>query len=165
VAGRKTIENAQFARVASLGGQRVDAAGALVTLAPNDGIEPLADNEGRLIVSTAGVPPAPGFTTRFQGNAYGVIQVPVTASATVIQVVDGFQTNALTRYVQLHDIAGAIPALNVPIVSVAVPGGSEFSIAAPYEFLANGLAIGLSTTPGTFTAAAADLYTSFIFWT
>lgn len=79
--------------------------------------------------------------------------------------------NAAVRYLQVHNKASAPAATNVPVLSLPIPAGSATvpgSIKLGREmfgeggkYLSTGVAIGISTTEATYTAATAtdhDIY-------
>lgn len=82
--------------------------------------------------------------------------------------------NAALRYLQLHNKASAPSAGETPILSFALPAGASAAIPAvielgsgefgPSVYFSTGIAIGISTTAGTYTAATAgDHQTNYIY--
>lgn len=118
-------------------------------------------------------------------NVAGILQKPVASSlyaptpgvnhgsATAISVkttpgnlyfMRASNANAALRYLQLHNKASAPAAGEVPILSfvipagtAAVPGVTELGSAflGPSIYFSTGIALGISTTAGTYTAATA----------
>lgn len=98
------------------------------------------------------------------------VDVSVKASAGNILSVTCSNINAAIRYLQIHNKATAPANPDVPIFSFAIPAGSatvpamreigrDFFGAGGY-YLSTGIAIGVSTTAATFTAATTTDHTT-----
>ncbi len=153
MAGLKTQDNTQFALVATNGARPVP-------LTPGEGIEPLADSEGRLIVNVASIGPAPGAVIYYDnGGAFAAQSVANVAavSRTLIRVY-GFKTAAGVEYLQLYNTAGGVP-VGTPFAQFPVPQDGAFSLDyGNGRLLSAGLVVALSTTATVYTAAAASMW-------
>lgn len=154
MAGPKTDDNTQFARVAEATG----LAPAGTTGSPGDGLAPLCDDQGRLLVVTASPGGgASGTVTNSDSAALESSRI-LLASAGRLLIVYGFNDSAADLYLQTFDQAGALAGGEVPVgCNLPVPAGEFFSLVpGPYgrEF-ANGIVVGLSTTLATYTAPGA----------
>lgn len=103
--------------------------------------------------------PTPGF------NAGAATAISVKATPGNLYWVSCSNANAAVRYLQIHDKASAPTAGNTPILSFVIPAGTAAapSIAeitsamlGPSIYCATGIALGISTTAGTYTAATAN---------
>lgn len=111
----------------------------------------------------------PVVTTSYSGTpgwAADDADVSVKASAGQLLTVIATNENAAARYLQIHNKASAPASTEVPIMSVLIPGGTA---AAPGRVVlganelgrngihcSTGVALGISTAIGTFTAATAS---------
>jgi len=157
---KKDVWNTQFARVCNAVFGRNNP-----TASPDDGIEPLADGEGRLIVlpSTNG----PGgivnnavslFVTNISLLPNGG-QLLWDATGGVLRRFElffGFNQHATQQqFLQLHlsqvtPGAGAIPFISIPVP----PAFSTYSLSGRFQFNPPGLFAVPSTTALTYTAPA-----------
>lgn len=154
MAGRKTQDNTQFALVATNGARPMP-------LTPGEGIEPLADSQGRLYVLVANGPVPPGETIDYydNGGAFAPqITAVVRATPGSLVRVYGFKTAAGVEYVQLYNLAAGPPS-GVPFAQFPVGQNGTFSLdfATPRP-LSVGLVVALSTSPTSFVAAAASMW-------
>lgn len=166
----KTILSSQLLRVAGPGGNRLTS-GPLIgsnysTPGPNQGIDPLADNQGRLYIV-----PSDGFGAI--GGTPGTTQLPVYSSGgykeldeiyfdpfpnsfQLLTLIWGFNINAAVRFLQIYDVPGlAAPPPGTPAyISILVPPSTNFSLS-----MGNGL---LTQSPGGViwaSSTAGDIYT------
>lgn len=155
MAGLKTNDNQQFALVATNDARPVP-------LTSGEGIEPLADPDGRLYVLIAGtVPPAPGSITYYDNAgafAQQSLAVVSAAPAALIRVY-GFKAGPGTEYVQLYDLAAGPPGAAIPFAQFPVEQDAAFSLDfANGRQLTTGLVVALSTTSTLYTAAPATMW-------
>lgn len=96
-----------------------------------------------------------------------------TVPGNILSVV-ATNTNAAVRYFQIHDKASAPVNPNVPLLSLPIPAGTA-NVPGYLEIGANvlgeggiwcatGVAYGVSTTNGTFTAASTTDHNEFVTW-
>ena len=148
---RKNLENTQFARVATPLGNRTPGNPGF---AADFGIEPLADEDGRLIVRIAGRKGYLDDTQHFNSAAFVELQAfGVNPEEIWLFQITGFSVSPAIRFLQLFEnYAGAPPVLgNIPIFSSIVPPGSNFSFEPKAPWLLNGLTIVSSLTGDTYT--------------
>lgn len=153
MAGTKTEDNTQFARVAEATG----LAPAGQSGSPNDGLAPLCDSEGRLIVVTAAGGGGGGGIVNSDSTALESSRQLLAAPGTLI-VLYGFNASAAMLYLQTFDQLGALAGGEVPAGgNLPVPAGEFFSLVpGPYgRAFATGIVVGLSTTLATYTAPGA----------
>jgi hypothetical protein len=150
MSGRKTNDNSQFA-IVSADGTRATA-GALPG-ANGDGLEPIADEQGRLWVRLASNIAPPGFPNRVQDSAAALINSEqVYAGPCVLSVISGFNNDGtLLRYAQVYDLAGAPGAGDVPVQSIPVAPMAEWSWSPDLWEFTDGIWFALSSTALSFT--------------
>jgi len=88
-------------------------------------------------------------------NSYGN-SAQVRVGAGRLTLATGFSDAGSALYLQLHDSAAAPAAGAVPFYSMLVPAGGTYSWApaANGRTFVNGLWVGCSSTPDTYTASA-----------
>ena len=164
----KDGQNVQAELVSTTGGDAVPASPAAA--ANGDGVPPLSDEFGRPWVRVVGGgPPPPPFNVRGQLPTLLTAQDAfrqLIASAGMIDVVQlslefiaaGFLTSGIgttALFVQIHDVIGAPPALNIPEMSIPVRQNRVLVSIASGLVVATGAVVVLSTTPDSFTALPA----------
>lgn len=92
---------------------------------------------------------------RLQVNTYAALGV-ISATPCTLALLSGFNNGANARYFQVFNKATNPAGADVPVQSILVPAGSNFSwtpsgLAAPFTI---GCSWGMSSTPSVFTAAA-----------
>lgn len=102
------------------------------------------------------------------------VDLSVKASAGNLFSITCSNINAAVRYLQIHNKASAPANPNVPIISLPIPAGSATSpgyLSLTREdfgqggiYLSTGIAIGISTTEATFTAATTTDHDYFVTW-
>lgn len=144
-----TLVNSHFARVSETPDLPVN-----MRRAEFDDQKPLCDPSGQLWVLASSV--VPGFSPLIEqalsgGSFVSTALISPTAAQNVAFA--GFNSNPTDlMYVQIHDRT-TIPVLGtVPDIIIPVPSLGAFSYSLPISFSA-GIAIGISTTALTFTAA------------
>jgi hypothetical protein len=155
--GTKNFDNTNFA-LASPDGTRAGANGLLGPLPPGDGTEPLADLEGRLWVRVVGGIAPPGFPTKVQASAAALTNgEQIQLGPCKLSTLSGFNNDAATAYyAQIYDLAAAPGVGDVPVQVLPVAALAEFSWSPDLWEFVNGMWFALSTTPLSFTAAAAE---------
>jgi len=146
----KTATNNQFARTSLTGLRTVPLPGG-----PDQGIEPLADEHGRLWVRPIGVVPDP-LPNTFQSIVIAQAQFIAIASEARLQNLIGYIRNmaALPFWIHIFNfnaapILGQGPDIILPMAANQI----EFSLAIPYYFNV-GIVVAPSTTELTFTPDA-----------
>ena len=157
--------NVQAVLVSDTGGDAVPATPAAA--ADGDGVPPLGDPFGRFWVNVVGGgPPPPPFNTRVQLATAKTLQASfrqLFASAGMVETLvvslefiaarilqSGVGVSGL--FVQVHDVIGAPPPLNVPETSTPMRQNRvSLSISMPIT-VATGAVVVLSSTAETFTA-------------
>lgn len=138
-----------------------------VTLATLIGGEDLTNN----VMGVAIKPVASATYSPTAGATFGTsVAIAAKTSAGSIKSFYVLNTNAAARYLQIHNKASAPASTEVPVFSFYIPPttgvveiGTEF-FGENGLFLSTGIAIGVSTTQGTFTAAtAADHVVNYTF--
>lgn len=141
----------QLARVSDASGNS-----ALGAAATDDGLSPLCDPHGRLIVVgyTGGTLPTAAQSVGDSGAAG--IGLLVKASAGILYQAWGCQTSGAQLWALLYNIAAGPPAGAPAYAAVPVPnnGGFSMSFAEGLNF-STGIFIALSTTPFVYAAPGA----------
>jgi hypothetical protein len=159
----KNLENNQFARTSDSTGKRT----AFVNQS-DQGIEPLSDNNGRLIVRIAD---DSGFIilnptySNYRSGALLAGDTISAASANLIMIY-GFNNSAGTRYLQIFNRTSAPSPGNVPDISILVPTATQLSLSLPGvlgQLFNTGIRYQSSTTPATFTAGGADFWINSVY--
>ena len=155
MSGLKTRDNTQFGLVSA---DSTRAGGGAASLAPSEGVEPLCDTEGRLWVRMVGGIVPPGFPTKVQASAAALTNSEqIHAGPCKLSTLSGFNNSgATTYYAQIYDLAAAPGGGNVPVQSLPVVAMAEFSWSPDLWEFTNGIWFGLSTTPLSYTAGAAQ---------
>ncbi len=148
----KTKDNQQWGRVSTTGTTPGNVS------VDDDGREPLVDEFGRLWVRDGGgiIPP---FDLR---NQFSVSSTPgnigkiIVGAPNFLVSITGFVQSSVSPFplfFQLFDLAGlppVTPFISIPLLAI----NTAFSYSVGFESIV-GLVVGLSTTPTTYTAAAA----------
>ena len=145
--GPKNQENQQFARTAGADGNRTFPGDG-----PNRGIEPLADDQGRLIVRVFSGGTIGGLTVQYKTATLSENAQIVSANS-YLQLLFGFNNINSLIYFQLFNTAAAPIAGTVPDISILVPPFSDFSLGpnSPGWHFPLGIFYGSSSTPDTYT--------------
>lgn len=119
------------------------------------------------VLGTQRKPVASSIYSGIAFNAVETASVAISVKATAGNLLSVIVTNynAALRYLQIHNKASAPANPNVPVISIPIPAGTatapgklELSTAFFGDggyFLSTGVAVGVSTTGGTYTAATA----------
>lgn len=105
--------------------------------------------------------------TQYVANGFAIfgtdVDLAVKTSAGNLFSITVSNVNAAIRYLQIHNKASAPAATNVPVISLPIPAGSATvpgyltigrdQLGPAGYYLVTGIAIGISTTNTTFTAA------------
>lgn len=140
----------------------VDVSGAVA-----QAVELVAVSGGTLtsLVSSSGVQVTPGAgeVASFFDAIGADVDISVKGSAGYLLSVVVTNTNAAVRFLQLHNKASAPTNPDVPVMSIKIPIGAGSSVPPLLldrgffgeggRFCSTGIAIGISTTEATFTAA------------
>lgn len=167
VGNPKTITSMQLFRVGGEDGIRQPI--GTTTFAVNEGIDPLADNQGRLFVRLAdanGVLEANEF---FHSNGYVETYnqqfTAINLGFLYLNLIYGFNINAATRFLLLYRNLGApnppVPAANSqPDISILVPTNASFSL-TPNTLGGELMAFDPGLNPGFWivSSTTGDLYT------
>jgi hypothetical protein len=156
---KKDLTNIQFARVCNALFGRNNP-----TAAADDGIEPLADNEGRLIV-LASIVPSPNDPLIKFDNPLSLIpdaglQLWDGVDYRQFNNVWGFNNDSSNlRFLQLHVSVAAPVITDIPVITIPVPfSNSTYSLSVGFQY---GQGVGLwavvSSTPDTFTPIVGSL--------
>lgn len=140
----KSLISSQLLRIAGFNGHRVFGNGTPQD--PNHGIDPLSDNEGKIlfrnagslgyddsvIIASDGSVAGIGYDNSFRsGQSYQeklAILPPSTVSYVFLQQIYGFNISGSPKFLQLLITAPYI-AGNIPIFSILVPASANFSLA------------------------------------
>ena len=164
-----------------IGGRASAATPAAV--ANGDRVNAYFDLNGRLVVLDEAVHPGEddtnnvlGVTTKplaistyaplLASSLGGATDINVKAAPGNLMALSGENRNGATRYLQLHNLAGAIGGGAVPIYVWPVPSGTVFGpgtdfFTIPGIWFSTGIRVGWSTTEHTYTAATAADHTTF----
>lgn len=166
--------NTQFGRVSDDDGIRINSAGTVPEIASeNDGLEPLLDNQGRLIVRIAdgsGFIPS-GITENVTGVGSNTItdyNIPtgglqvIAGPSTIVSII-GFAVwcgAAVPTFIHLFNDIALVSGVTRPkvIIPVNTDGYVDSTLCdwiARGDVQFNGLVIGLSSVPFTYTALTA----------
>lgn len=123
-------------------------------------VEVLCDAAGRLVVSTLAAPPsgAGSVYSRAATAAYAKSLV-VKASAGRLFLLTGYNSNAATQFVQVHDAAAVPSDTAVPVYTFAVPQGNfSLDLTNVGDYFTNGIVVCNSSTGPTKTIGADDCW-------
>ena len=144
----KTATNNQFARTSLTGLRTVPLPGG-----PDQGIEPLADEHGRLWVNVFGFPPPSPYLVSNQISIVDQSVFNVGIGPLQLNNLVGFFITSPTTPLWLHfydSVAITAPG-DIPVIVLPIPDiNIEFSWSIPYVF-AVGLRAIASSTPNFFT--------------
>lgn len=148
--GIKNLENTQFGRVATPAGNR-----NIVIALTDWGLEPLVDNNGRLIVRLAnGSGFLPAQNPHFILNSGGYVETVNFPTSTYLHLLSGFNNSIGVRYIQVFLNSAAIPApASVPDISFIVPTQTNFS------FQPNGSLLSAPAGISVVSSTTGDVYT------
>lgn len=160
--------NANFARIAQPDGTRTQSSSLLGPpfYFPDNGLEPLCDDNGRLIVRVAGPSGYVDQVTNSDFNSEDIEVEFLQAGVTRFFGVSGTNNSGSDMYFQIFDKGSAPVNNDIPIRSYIVPAGSNYSISpfvAPQQ-LNNGLGIAWSSTPNILTLPGVDIGTAYLEW-
>ena len=112
-------------------------------------------------------------TTHYNGTPFFAVlddvDISVKATKGNLKSIVVTNINAAIRYLQIHNKASAPASTNVPVLSIPIPAGTatvpgylEIGTEVLGEdgiYLNTGVAVGISTAAGTFTAATVTDHT------
>lgn len=153
----KNEDNTQFARIAdALGNSPIGP------LPIGDGVAPLADDNGRLIVRDSGLAPVQASMIVGVATAPPLVNFQMTVGPTRVFQIWASHNNVATQWLQMFDSAAPPAALAVPLyATLPIPQAGVGSLVVPTGLLMlAGFNIGFSSTPDTWTAGGPGLITA-----
>lgn len=158
MAGPKTVENDQFARTSTALGTKTTP-----SIGPDQGISPLADNDGRLIVRLAGaggfLPDPTSNPFIFSGTYVPVAGSIINPAPTLFFGSVGYNDNIGPVYLQyFNSVALPVAGVTVPTLTFLLGAGPSFYIPEQLSEMSVSFPVGLviagSTTQFVFTPLA-----------